>query len=176
MAALQNECGQRNRFSDALKCLLHFDLLMAALTALFFSLIILVLLSLLGAASWAEVLQHLTSAQGGSAILLSLKTSLAVVVLTLILGFPVAYILALKSFRGKAFLETVLDLPIIMPPLVTGLCLLLLLNPGNPFGHLLQRWGIELLFTPYGIVLAQFFCFVTFFYKNRSREHCVDPS
>ncbi len=66
MAALQNECGQRNRFSDALKCLLHFDLLMAALTALFFSLIILVLLSLLGAASWAEVLQHLTSAQGAA--------------------------------------------------------------------------------------------------------------
>ncbi len=103
---------------------------------------------------------------GGSAILLSLKTSLAVVVLTLILGFPVAYILALKSFRGKAFLETVLDLPIIMPPLVTGLCLLLLLNPGNPFGHLLQRWGIELLFTPYGIVLAQFFVSSPFFIKT----------
>ena len=149
-----------------LKRIFRFDLLMAALTALFFSLIALVLLSLIGAASWSEVIGHVTSAQGLSAILLSLETSLTVVVLTLVIGFPVAYILALKSFKGKAILEALLDLPIIMPPLVTGLCLLLLLNPSNPFGQLLQQWGIELLFTPYGIILAQFFVASPFFIKT----------
>jgi molybdate transport system permease protein len=159
-----------------LRRIFRFDLLMAGLTALFFSLIILVLLSLVGAASWNEVISHITSTQGLNAILLSLKTSLAVVVLTLIVGFPVAYVLALKQFRGKAVLDTLLDLPIIMPPLVTGLCLLLLLNPSNPFGKLLQQWGVELLFTPYGIVLAQFFVASPFFIKTARESIAAIPS
>ncbi len=154
-----------------LKRSFRFDLLMAILAALFFSLIILVLLSLIGAASWREVVTHISSAKGLSSIILSLKTSLTVVALTLALGFPVAYMLALKQFRGKALLDTLLELPIIMPPLVTGLCLLLLLNPGNPCGGLLQRWGIQLLFTPCGIVLAQFFCCRTLFHQDGTGEH-----
>lgn len=161
----QNKVATPRRF-------LRFELLMAALTALFFSLIALVLLSLVGAASWSEIIQHIASPQGMSAILLSLETSLTVVVLTLLIGFPVAYVLALKPFRGKAILEALLDLPIIMPPLVTGLSLLLLLNPGNPFGKLLQQCGLDLLFTPYGIVLAQFFVASPFFIKT-ARESIV---
>jgi molybdate transport system permease protein len=149
-----------------LRRLFCFDTFMVLLATLFFTLVIMVLLSLVGAASWDKVVSHLSSSRGISAILLSLETSLAVVGLTLVLGFPVAYILALKNFRGKVILETVLDLPIIMPPLVTGLCLLLLINPSSPVGKLLQQSGIELLFTPYGIVLAQFFVASPFFIKT----------
>ncbi|PLY00418.1 MAG: molybdate ABC transporter permease subunit [Desulfuromonas sp.] len=156
--------------------LLRFDLLMALLTALFFSLILLVLLSLVGAASWREVIAHVGSSRGFDCILLSLKTSFAVVVLTLLLGFPAAYILALKQFRGKAFLDTLLDLPIIMPPLVTGLCLLLLLNQANPVGRLLQEWGVRLLFTPGGIILAQFFVAAPFFIKTVRESIAAIPS
>lgn len=154
------------------KYLFRFDLLMAGLTALFFSLIALVLLSLVGAASWSEIVEHISSPQGMSAIFLSLATSLTVVALTLFIGFPVAYILALKQFKGKAILETLIDLPIIMPPLVTGLSLLLLLKPSNPLGGLLQEAGIGILFTPYGIVLAQFFVASPFFIKT-ARESIV---
>ncbi|WP_321365294.1 ABC transporter permease [uncultured Desulfuromusa sp.] len=154
------------------KYLFRFDLLMAGLTALFFSLIALVLLSLVGAASWSEIIEHVSSPQGMSAIFLSLATSLTVVALTLLIGFPVAYILALKQFKGKAILETLIDLPIIMPPLVTGLSLLLLLKPSNPLGGLLQEAGIGILFTPYGIVLAQFFVASPFFIKT-ARESIV---
>lgn len=166
----------RNPLLSGLGRFFRFDLVMAVLTALFFTLIILVLLSLIGAASWNEVVAHIMSSRGAGSILLSLKTSLAVVVLTLILGFPVAYILALKQFRGKAFLETILDLPIIMPPLVTGLCLLLLLNPGNPIGKQLQEWGVQLLFSPYGIVLAQFFVSAPFFIKTTKETISAIPS
>ena len=158
------------------KRLFHFDMFMAGLTALFFALIILVFLSLVGAASWHDVLSHILSTQGFNTTMLSLKTSIAVVVLTLIVGFPVAYILALKQFRGKAVLDTLIDLPIVMPPLVTGLCLLLLLNPSNPFGRLLQQWGIELLFSPYGIVLAQFFVASPFFIKTARESIAAIPS
>lgn len=146
--------------------LLRFDFLMAVMTALFFAMIALVLMALLGAVSWADLFAHLCSAHGLDTILLSMQTSLAVVVLTLVFGFPVAYVLALKNFKGKALLEAILDLPIIMPPLVTGLCLLLLLSPNNLCGQLLQQWGVELLFTPFGIVLAQLFVAAPFFIKT----------
>lgn len=156
--------------------LLRFDLFMALMTALFFSMIGLVLLALLGAASWGNIWTHLCSAQGINTILLSLKTSLVVVLLTLVFGLPVAYVLALKKFKGKAFLEAILDLPIIMPPLVTGLCLLLLLNGGNLFGSLLHKAGIELLFTPAGIILAQFFVAAPFFIKTARESIASIPS
>jgi molybdate transport system permease protein len=146
--------------------LMSFDLMMAMMTALFFAMTALVLLGLLGAASWESLFIHLASAQGLSTILLSFKTSLLVVVLTVFFGLPVSYVLALKNFRGKALLEAILDLPIIMPPLVTGLCLLLLLNGGNMIGQLLQGVGIDLLFTPAAIVLAQFFVASPFFIKT----------
>lgn len=175
-SAPQHELTERRSWTSGLRRIFRFDLLMAVFTALFFSLIVLVLLSLVGAASWNEVISHIFSNQGFNAILLSLKTSLAVVALTLFIGFPVAYILALKQFKGKAFLDTLLDLPIIMPPLVTGLCLLLLLNPTNPFGKLLQQWGLELLFTPYGIVLAQFFVASPFFIKTARESIASIPS
>lgn len=149
---------------------------MGILTALFFTLIAMVLLSLIGAASWSEIIDHVLSPQGYRSILLSLETSLAVVVLTVVLGLPVAYTLALKSFRGKSILETLLDLPIIMPPLVTGLCLLLLLNSRNSFGGLLQELGVELLFTPYGIILAQFFVASPFFIKTAKEAIAAIPS
>lgn len=152
-----------------------FDLLMCLFTALFFSLIIMVLLSLIGAASWDEVIAHLTSNRGAKAIMLSLKTSLVVVVLTLIFGLPVAYVLALKDFRGKAFLEAILDLPIIMPPLVSGLCLLLLLNSHSLFGKTLQLCGGQILFTPCGIILAQFFVAAPFFIKTTRESIAAIP-
>ncbi len=166
--------GQKH--SRLLKRFLSFDLLMAGITALFFSLIVMVLLTLVGAASAADFWNYVSSAQGFSAIMLSLKTSLAVVCLTLVLGFPVAYILALKQFRGKAAVETLLDLPIIMPPLVTGLCLLLLLNGNHPVGGTLKHWGIELLFTPQGIILAQFFVAAPFFIKTVRESIAAIPS
>jgi len=156
----------RQAIIDPASRLFRFDLFMAFMAALFFAMIGMVLMALLGAVSWSDLVSHLCSAQGLATILLSMKTSFVVVLFTLLFGFPVAYVLALKDFRGKALLEAVLDLPIIMPPLVTGLCLLLLLNNGNPVGRLLNQSGIELLFTPAGIVLAQFFVAAPFFIKT----------
>lgn len=156
--------------------LLRFDLFMALMTALFFSMIGLVLLALLSAATWGNIWTHLCSTQGIDTIFLSLKTSLVVVIFTLVFGLPVAYVLALKNFKGKVLLEAILDLPIIMPPLVTGLCLLLLLNGGSLFGRLLQNAGIELLFTPAGIILAQFFVAAPFFIKTARESIASIPS
>ncbi|SDF07003.1 ABC transporter permease [Rhodospira trueperi] len=89
------------------------------------------------------------------AIGLSLRTSLVSLALALVLGIPAAHLLARHRFPGKAVLETLLDLPLVTPPLVAGVGLLFLLGRQSPVGGGLAALGIDLLFSPAGIILAQ---------------------
>ena len=76
--------------------------------------------------------------------------------LALILGVPTGYFLARTTFPGKQILDTFLDLPLVIPPLVAGVGLLFLFGRGM-LGGTLEEWGIHILFTPWGAVLAQSF-------------------
>jgi molybdate transport system permease protein len=89
-------------------------------------------------------------------LLLSLQVALTATLLTLPLGLVVAWWLGVgKPFRGKIVLETLLTLPLVLPPTVVGFGLLLLLGRGTAFGRFLQdRLGIELLFTWEGAAIA----------------------
>ncbi len=143
-----------------------FDMLISFVSGLFFAFIALVLLSLMTTTSFREFLSQLGSPVVLSAIFVSLETSLAVVCLTLIFGFPVAYLLALKEFKGKIFLDTILDLPIVLPPLVSGLALLLLFGADGLLGSFLSRWNVRIIFTKKGIIMAQLFVASPFFIKT----------
>ncbi len=143
-----------------------FNFLIAFISGIFFSFIALVLLSLLTTTSFKIFLSQLRSPVVLSAILVSLETSLAVVGLSFIFGFPAAYFLALKEFKGKLFLDTLIDLPIVLPPLVSGLALLLLFGGDGLLGKLLSRWDIRIIFTKKGIIMAQLFVASPFFIKT----------
>lgn len=86
---------------------------------------------------------------------LSLESSLLALLLALLAGIPTGYLLARCDFPGRALLETLLDLPMLTPPLVAGTGLLFLLGRHSLLGEGLARLGVELLFSPAGIVLAQ---------------------
>ena len=74
--------------------------------------------------------------------------------LTLPPGLLLAWVLARKRFRGRVLLETFLSLPLVMPPVATGLILLMLLAPRGTFGGLLASMGIEVVFTWKAVVIA----------------------
>ncbi|MCF8146648.1 MAG: ABC transporter permease [Deltaproteobacteria bacterium] len=103
-----------------------------------------------------EILAALASEETRFALRLSLMTSIASISLALILGVPTGYFLARTSFPGKAILETFLDLPLVITPLIAGVGLLFLFGQ-NMLGPRLEEWGITILFTPWGAVLAQTF-------------------
>jgi molybdate transport system permease protein len=63
-------------------------------------------------------------------------------------------LLARRRFRGRVLLETLVSLPLVMPPVATGLILLMLIAPGGPIGGVLRRAGIEVVFTWKAVVLA----------------------
>lgn len=69
-------------------------------------------------------------------------------------GVFAGWLLARRRFRGQALLETFISLPLVMPPVATGLILLMLIAPDGPIGRVLQRLGVEVVFTWKAVVLA----------------------
>jgi molybdate transport system permease protein len=69
-------------------------------------------------------------------------------------GVALAWCLARRRFRGKAIVETLVSLPLVVPPVATGLVLLWLLGRRGPIGRFLEPLGIEVIFTPAAVVLA----------------------
>ena len=90
-----------------------------------------------------------------SAILLSLKVSVVATLLSLPMGFVVAYVMTYRRFRGKVVLDVIVNLPLTLPPVVIGYVLLIALGQKGFIGqHLLQPLGIRLLFTWKAAVIA----------------------
>lgn len=74
--------------------------------------------------------------------------------LMLVPGTALAWVLARRRFPGKAVVETLVSLPLVMPPVATGLLLLWLFSRRGPLGSLLDAVGIEVVFTPVAVVIA----------------------
>lgn len=89
------------------------------------------------------------------ALLLSLKVALASLLLTLPIGLGLAWLLARGRFRGKWLIEVLVNLPLVLPPVATGLLLLMLFGTRGPVGGWLKdAFGVTLAFHWTGAALA----------------------
>lgn len=86
--------------------------------------------------------------------------------LVLLLGLPLSLALARGRVRGRALVETIVDLPIVLPPSVAGLALLLVFGRRGVLGDALAAAGVTLPFTTAAVVLAQFFVAAPFFIRS----------
>jgi molybdate transport system permease protein len=75
-------------------------------------------------------------------------------ILMLPAGVLIAWLLARRSFPGRSIVETLVSLPLVMPPVATGLLLLVVLSRRGALGGLLERLGIEIVFTWKAVVIA----------------------
>ncbi len=103
----------------------------------------------------ASLFKNFISPEIQFAIRLSLMTSIASTFMCIIIAIPASYALARYQFRGKAIVNTLLDLPMALPPIVAGLGLLLIFGTTTA-GTYLADMGLKFVFTPMGIVVAQF--------------------
>lgn len=129
-------------------------------------LLLLPLVALLLRIEPAVLFANLGSVQVVQALTLSLTTSLLAMGLTVLLGTPVAYLLARYRFRGRAALETLIELPMVLPPAVAGVALLMAFGRRGVVGSYLSTIGIELAFTTAAVVLAQLFVAAPFYVKT----------
>ncbi|AWK12523.1 molybdate ABC transporter permease subunit [Streptomyces spongiicola] len=112
---------------------------------------------------WGELAAHLTAPATVEALRLSLLVSFWALGLSLLLGVPLAWLLARVPFRGKAFVRSLVLLPMVLPPTVGGVALLLAFGRRGLLGPYLEDWfGITLPFHTAGAVLAAAFVAMPF--------------
>ncbi|MQA94615.1 MAG: molybdate ABC transporter permease subunit [Streptosporangiales bacterium] len=125
-------------------------------------LIVLPLAGLVVRAPWAQVLPRLTDPAVTESLRLSLVCSFAALGLSLLVGVPLAWLLARVEFPGKALVRAAVLLPLVLPPVVGGVALLLAFGRNGLAGPLLDAAGVRLPFTTAGAVLAETFVALPF--------------
>jgi molybdate transport system permease protein len=128
-----------------------------------FALVALPVVGLLLRADWPRMPELLTSEAALDALRLSLFTAAISTLLCVLLGGPLAVVLARGRLRGLRLLRSVVLLPLVLPPVVGGLALLFLLGRTGLLGRRLDLWfGITIPFTTTAVVLAQTFVALPF--------------
>jgi molybdate transport system permease protein len=113
----------------------------------------------------AALLAHLVQPQVAQAIGLSMATTSMTLLITLVVGTPVGYLLGRGEFEGRQLLDTLIDLPMVLPPAVAGIALLLAFGRRGLFGQYLNEVGITIAFTQTAVVMAQLFVAAPFYVK-----------
>ncbi|PRY35176.1 molybdate ABC transporter permease subunit [Umezawaea tangerina] len=136
-------------------------LVLPALVGLAFLLV--PLAGLLVRAPWATLADQLFSPAVGQALSLSLLCASLATVICLVLGVPLAWLLARADLPGRGLLRALVTVPLVLPPVVGGVALLLVLGRRGLVGSHLYSWfGISLPFTTAGVVVAEAFVAMPF--------------
>ena len=100
------------------------------------------------------------------ALLLSLKTTAISLAIVVAVGTPAAYLLATRSFRGRAIVVTLVELPLVLPPAVAGIALLAALGPSGLLGGTIETLGFSLTLETAGVVVALTFVASPFYLRQ----------
>jgi molybdate transport system permease protein len=129
-------------------------------TAIYGLLICLLIIASASHITWSDLVGAMTSKSIQQSLTLTFLTCTCSSILSLLFAIPIGYSLSRFKFRGRTLLDTLLDIPIILPPLVVGLSLLILFNSFPTREGALEGWlnqhGIYITFHIPAIILAQF--------------------
>jgi molybdate transport system permease protein len=132
----------------------------------FLAFLILPIVALLLRATPDRLFANLGQPQVLQAISLSLVTTLAATGITIVFGTPVAYLLAQRRVRLRRAIDTLIDLPTVLPPSVAGIALLMAFGRRGLMGGSLADLGIDIAFTPFAVILAQVFIGAPFYIRS----------
>ncbi|MCU1642786.1 MAG: modB [Nocardia sp.] len=136
-------------------------LVLPAVCALAFLLV--PLLGLLVRAPWRTMPERLFSAEVGQALRLSLLCATLATGICLVLGVPLAWLLARAELPGRGLIRALVTVPLVLPPVVGGVALLLVLGRRGLVGQYAYDWfGVALPFTTAGVVVAEAFVAMPF--------------
>ncbi|MGE0217029.1 ABC transporter permease [Mycolicibacterium sp.] len=124
--------------------------------------VVLPLLAILLEIDWAHFVPLVTSESSRAALLLSVKTASASTAVCILLGVPMALVLARGDFPGQKVLRALLLLPLVLPPVVGGIALLYTFGRQGLLGQQLEVLGLRIAFSTTAVVLAQSFVSLPF--------------
>lgn len=140
-----------------------FRIAIAVLAVVLIALIALPLVALLIRVPPGELIARLGQPFIRDALKLSLLTTLAATLLVVVLGTPLAYLLAMRRLPGQRAIEILVMLPMVLPPTVAGLALLMAFGRAGLAGRTLSLFGISLPFTTLGVIVAEAFMAAPFY-------------
>jgi molybdate transport system permease protein len=100
------------------------------------------------------------------ALLLSIRTTAISLLIIVSVGTPAAYVLARKNFRGKRLVDSLIDIPAVLPPSAAGIALLLTFGRFGLAGKYLEAFGIQITFTTAAVVIAEVFVAAHFYVRQ----------
>jgi molybdate transport system permease protein len=130
--------------------------------ALGLAFLLLPLVGLLARAPWSNLAHLLSDPAVGQALRLSLLCATLATAVSLVVGVPLAWVLARVPFPGRRFVRALVTLPLVLPPVVGGVGLLYAFGRRGVFGPALESLGVSLSFTTAGVVLAEAFVAMPF--------------
>ncbi|HET9562581.1 MAG TPA: ABC transporter permease [Propionibacteriaceae bacterium] len=138
-------------------------LLLAAPAAVALLFLTLPLVGLVMRAPWADAGAVLTSEGALQALQLSMITATVSTIIVVLIGVPLAWVLARPGLRGASLLRALITIPLVLPPVVGGVALFTVLGRSGLLGRpLYQLTGFAFPFTPYAVILAQIFVALPF--------------
>ncbi|MDD4505957.1 MAG: ABC transporter permease [Sulfurospirillaceae bacterium] len=138
-----------------------FTILLVLLGSVILLFLTLPLFKMLVGTSPSVLLSTLSQGDVSSSVILTMKVSLFATLFALITGLPLAYLIARYEFFGKSFLETLVDIPIMIPHTAAGIALLVAFGHGQ-LGGFFDALGISFIGTEAGIMIAMMFLSATF--------------
>lgn len=120
------------------------------------------LASTIAAVPWPQLFELLGTSNARQALWLSLRTAVAATGLCLLLGVPMGWVLARVQLPAQRLIRTVILLPLVLPPVVSGLALLAAFGRASLLGGALEALGFRIAFSTIAVVLAQTFVALPF--------------
>ncbi len=153
-----------------------FAVALVAAAALSLVFLLIPIVAIFAELSLGELADGLTSDVARDALRVTAETNLAALALIVLFGTPTAYLLATRSFRGRALLVTLVELPLVLPPAVAGIGLLAAFGRLGLLGGTLEALGIEIAFTKLAVVLAVTYVASPFYVRTAiAAFEAVDP-
>ena len=115
-----------------------------------------------------EAWRAMASPTAVDALLLSIRTTAITMAILIVVGTPAAYVLARGDFRGNRVINTLIDVPVVLPPSAAGIALLLAFGRLGLVGQYLNVFGVTLSFTTAAVVMAEVFVAAPFYVRQAS--------
>ncbi len=148
--------------------------LVSAISILF---ILLPIFSLLFSNPLERLISAITDPQVVSAILVTLLSAASAAMISFLLGTPLAYLLARYNFPGKYIIDSVVELPVMIPHIVAGIALLTVWGPRGLLGTILSFQGFKITDTFVGIIIAELFVSFPLYVKSvEDALKLIDPT
>ena len=144
----------------------RFVFVLSALSGILFFLLVSPVLSLVGSSSLSGLLLALSNTEAVSAIALTIYTSGLTALVAVLLGVPLGYLLGKYHFPGRSLIDSIIEIPLMIPHTVAGIALITIFGSAELLGAVFKGYGIRLTNDVLAIVLTLVFVSATYTVKQ----------